>query len=82
MYIEKVYAFFDFQLLLLLLFCKISYKKAIKTVSKEKETPQERYAKKFKKQYSLPCFTSTEMDIIEKLESVPNKAGYIKKLIR
>lgn len=47
-----------------------------------KETPQERYAKKFKKQYSLPCFTSTEMDIIEKLESVPNKAGYIKKLIR
>ncbi len=51
-------------------------------MSKEKETPQERYAKKFKKQYSLPCFTSTEMDIIEKLESVPNKAGYIKKLIR
>lgn len=51
-------------------------------MSKGKETPQERYAKKFKKQYSLPCFTSTEMDIIEKLESVPNKAGYIKKLIR
>ncbi len=51
-------------------------------MSKEKETPQERYAKKFKKQYSLPCFKSTEMDIIEKLESVPNKAGYIKSLIR
>ena len=51
-------------------------------MSKKKETPQERYAKKFKKQYSLPCFKSTEMDIIEKLESVPNKAGYIKSLIR
>ena len=51
-------------------------------MSKEKETPQERFAKKFKKQYSLPCFKSTEMDIIEKLESVPNKAGYIKSLIR
>lgn len=57
-------------------------KEKIKTMSKEKETPQERYAKKFKKQYSLPCFKSTEMDIIEKLESVPNKAGYIKSLIR
>lgn len=48
----------------------------------KKMTPQERYAAKYKKQYKLACFTSTEMDIINKLESVPNKAGYIKSLIR
>ena len=30
----------------------------------------------------LPCFTTTEQDIIDKLESVPNKSGYIKRLIR
>lgn len=51
-------------------------------MAEKKQTPQERYAAKYKKQYSLPCFTSTEQDIIEKLESVPNKAGYIKQLIR
>ena len=51
-------------------------------MSKSKPTPQDRYAAKYKKQYSLPCFTTTEQDIIDKLESVPNKAGYIKSLIR
>ncbi len=51
-------------------------------MNERKQTPQERYAAKYKKQYSLPCFTSTEQDIIDKLESVPNKAGYIKALIR
>lgn len=51
-------------------------------MNKEKETPQERYAKKYKKRYSLDCFTSTEQDIINKLESVPNRAGYLKTLIR
>lgn len=44
--------------------------------------PQKRYADKYKKQYKLDCFTSTEMDIISKLDSVPNRAGYIKSLIR
>ena len=47
-------------------------------MSNKKQTPQDRYAAKYKKQYSLPCFTTTEQDIIDKLESVPNKAGYIK----
>lgn len=47
-----------------------------------KLTPQEIYAKKYKKQYKIDCITRTEQDIIEKLESVSNKAGYIKKLIR
>lgn len=51
-------------------------------MTERKQTPQERYAAKYKKQYSLPCFTTTEQDIIDKLESVPNKAGYIKQLIR
>ena len=37
---------------------------------------------KYKKQFKIDCFTSTEQDIIDKLESVPNKAGYIKQLIR
>lgn len=48
----------------------------------EKYAPQKRYAAKYKKQYLVPCFTNTEQDIIDKLESVPNKAGYIKQLIR
>lgn len=47
-----------------------------------KQTPQERYAAKYKKQFKIDCITTTEQDIIEKLESVPNKAGYIKQLIR
>lgn len=51
-------------------------------MSEKKQTPQDRYATKYKKQYLLPCFTSTEQDIIDKLESEPNKAGYIKRLIR
>ena len=51
-------------------------------MSEHKETPQDRYAAKYKKQYTLPCFTTTEQDIINKLESVPNKSGYIKRLIR
>ena len=51
-------------------------------MTSKKQTPQERYAAKYKKQFKIDCFTSTEQDIIEKLESVPNKAGYIKQLIR
>ena len=38
-------------------------------MTEKKITPQERYAAKYKKQYSLPCFTTTEQDIIDKLES-------------
>ena len=51
-------------------------------MSKEKPTPQERYAAKCKKQFKIDCIKTTEQDIIQKLESVPNKAGYIKRLIR
>lgn len=48
----------------------------------KKLTPQQRYAKKNIKQFKIDCMISTESDIIKKLESVPNKAGYIKQLIR
>lgn len=47
-----------------------------------KLTPQERYAKKNVKQFKIDCVKNTEADIIKKLESVPNRAGYIKSLIR
>lgn len=51
-------------------------------MSKEKPTPQERYAAVHKKrQVCVPLF-DTEQDIIDKLDSVPNKCGYIKALIR
>ncbi|HCB94373.1 MAG TPA: hypothetical protein DEP65_00975 [Ruminococcus sp.] len=45
-------------------------------------TPQQRYAKKNIKQFKIDCVINTESDIIKQLESVPNKAGYIKQLIR
>lgn len=51
-------------------------------MSDRKMTPQERYAAKNKKQFKIDCIITTEQDIIQKLESVPNKAGYIKALIR
>lgn len=51
-------------------------------MEERKMTPQDRYAKKYKKQYKIDCITRTEQDIIDKLESVPNRAGYIKQLIR
>ena len=47
-----------------------------------KGTPQERYAKKNIKQFKIDCVINTESDIIDKLMSVPNRAGYIKALIR
>ncbi len=43
---------------------------------------QKEYAKKYKKCFQLACFSNTEQDIIDKLNSVPNKSGYIKALIR
>lgn len=51
-------------------------------MAERKKTPQERYAAKNKKQFKIDCIITTEQDIIKKLESVPNKAGYIKSLIR
>lgn len=47
-----------------------------------KETPQDRYNKAHTVSVAIRLMKNTEQDIIQKLESVPNKAGYIKALIR
>lgn len=48
----------------------------------DKITPQARYDKANTKMYGVKVVLSTERDIYEKLESIPNKSGYIKRLIR
>lgn len=40
------------------------------------------YIKSHVKTLSLQCNIATDADIIARLDSVPNKAGYIKALIR
>ena len=50
--------------------------------SNEKLSPKARYDKEQTKMYTFKVIKSTEADIMEKLDSVPNKAGYIKSLIR
>lgn len=41
-----------------------------------------KYNKEKTKMYAIRVVMETEQDIIQKLESVDNKSGYIKKLIR
>lgn len=41
-----------------------------------------RYNKANTKQYQIRLNLKTDADLIEKMESVPNKLGYIKSLIR
>ncbi len=41
-----------------------------------------RYNKANTKQYQVILNLKTDADLIEKMESVPNKLGYIKSLIR
>lgn len=43
---------------------------------------RERYAKENTKRYVVKVNKNTEQEIIEKLDSIENKMGYIKKLIR
>nr|DAP10855.1 MAG TPA: hypothetical protein [Caudoviricetes sp.] len=50
--------------------------------SEKKETPQDRYHKAHTVSIAIRLMKNTEQDIIQKLDSVPNKAGYIKQLIR
>lgn len=52
------------------------------TPETKKERPQERFDRLNSRVYRLKVMTRTETDIVEKLESVPNKSGYIKALIR
>lgn len=56
--------------------------KEVSTIAESKETPQERYHKAHTKIFSIRLVETTEQDIIQKLNSMPNKAGYIKRLIR
>ena len=51
-------------------------------MGERKETPQERYQKAHTVSVNIRLMKNTERDIIDKLQSVPNKAGYIKSLIR
>ncbi len=52
-------------------------------MSEEKKmTPQERYDKKATKKIGMKLNLVYDADILEKLDSVPNKQGYIKALIR
>lgn len=44
--------------------------------------PQERYDKKNTVQVRMKLNKKTDKDILKKLNEVPNKQGYIKKLIR
>lgn len=48
----------------------------------KKERPQERFDKLNSKRFVIKVMTRTEADILQKLESVPNKSGYIKDLIK
>lgn len=48
----------------------------------KKLTPQQKYDKESTKNYAVKVMKNTEPEIFEKLESIENKAGYIKKLIR
>ena len=50
--------------------------------NRDKYSAQNKYAAKYKKQIKMDCFTSTEQDILDRLDEVPSKASYIKDLIR
>lgn len=43
---------------------------------------QSKYKKENTKQIALQLNTKTDVDILQKLQKVPNKQGYIKSLIR
>ena len=49
---------------------------------KKKYAPQMKYHKAHTIAVNIRLMKNTEQDIIQKLDSVPNKAGYIKALIR
>ncbi len=51
-------------------------------IDAKKETPQNRYNRAHTVSVAIRLMKNTEQDIITKLDSVPNKAGYIKQLIR
>lgn len=48
----------------------------------KKETPQDRYHKAHTTSVTIRFMNNTETDLLNKLNSMSNKAGYIKQLIR
>jgi hypothetical protein len=50
--------------------------------SENKYASQNKYLKEKAISIGFRLMKNTEQDIIQKLDSVPNKAGYIKQLIR
>ena len=51
-------------------------------VSESQKEPNKKYDKNNTKQIKLKLNLKTDKDILDKLNSVGNKQGYIKKLIR
>ena len=51
-------------------------------MEEKKERPQDRYNREKTVVKSFRFVTATEQDILDKLDSIPNKSGYIKSLIR
>lgn len=48
----------------------------------KKETPQDRYHKAHTANVAIRFMNNTATDLLNRLDSMPNKAGYIKQLIR
>lgn len=51
-------------------------------MSNPKSSPQTKYNKEKTTTFTVRLVLATKQDIIQKLDSVPNKSGYIKALIR
>lgn len=51
-------------------------------ISDKKKISNKKYHDKNTTVYTFRCVHSTDADIVEKLNSLSNKAGYIKQLIR
>ena len=69
----------------------VYYKKGEKSIAEQEKTKRKtktsaKAVKKWQsqhvKRYGFPVMIDTEPEVIEKLESVPNKSGYIKDLIK
>ena len=50
--------------------------------SKKQKKADKKYIKNKTTMLVVKLFNSTDSDIISKLQTVPNKSGYIKKLVR
>lgn len=61
---------------------KDKIKEEIKNIMKKEYEPQARYDANNTRQIRLKLNTKTDADILRRLDSVDNKQGYIKELIR